>query len=200
MSQQSYRDRLRASTLMVAQRIVATEGLPALQARRVAQEAGCSVGTIYNLYDGLDELIISVNAATLEDLGKKLADEIAASAGADMSTRLTKLALAYLHFAVNSQAAWRSVFEHQLAKDKFVPDWYRERQAGLFAILESVLREVVSDDEQCAMAARALFSAVHGITAIALDQKLGEFEKSATEDQIRFVVGAAARGLRDANR
>ena len=98
-------------------------------------------------------------------------------------------------FALDSQPSWRAVFEHQLAKDRIVPEWYRERQAVLFAIVEEILTPVVSDRQECEMAARALFSAVHGIVSLALDQKLGEFDRAATEAQIRFIVTAAARGL-----
>ena len=114
MPERTYRERLRANTLLVAKRIVANEGLPALQARRVAVDAGCSVGTIYNLYDGLDDLIINVNAATLEDLGRDLMAERDRSLGSDLSAQLTALALAYLGFALDQQPSWRAVFEHQL--------------------------------------------------------------------------------------
>ena len=195
MAERTYRERLRTNTLLVARKIVSTEGLAALQARRVAQEAGCSVGTIYNLYDGLDDLVINVNAATLEDLGANLKAEMQQSIGVALSERLTGLALAYLGFALDSQPSWRAVFEHQLAKERSVPDWYRERQAGLFAIVEDILASAVSDTRERAMAARALFSAVHGIVSLALDQKLGDFDRAATESQIRFIVATAARGL-----
>ena len=195
MAERTYRERLRTNTLLVARKIVAGEGLIALQARRVAQEAGCSVGTIYNLYDGLDELIINVNSATLEDLGANLQAEAQHSTGAPLPERLTGLALAYLTFALDSQPSWRAVFEHQLAKERAIPEWYRERQAALFAIVEDMLTPAVSDEVQRAMAARALFSAVHGIVSLALDQKLGDFNRPATEAQIRFIVAAAARGL-----
>ena len=129
MPDRNYRNKLKANTLLVAKRIVENEGLSALQARRIAQEAGCSVGTIYNLYDGLDDLIIRVNAGTLQDLGAKLAAQ--QTTGENLAEDLTVLALAYLSFALDSQTSWRAVFEHQLSKDKTVPDWYRERQAEL---------------------------------------------------------------------
>ena len=195
MPERTYRERLRANTLLVAKRIVANEGLTALQARRVAVDAGCSVGTIYNLYDGLDDLIINVNAATLEELGQNLMAERDRSATADLPTQLTALALAYLGFALDQQPSWRAVFEHQLAKNRTVPDWYRERQGALFAIVESLLTRYVSDPKERSSIARALFSAVHGIVALALDQKLGDFDRHATESQIRFVVEAAALAL-----
>ncbi len=145
--------------------------------------------------DGLDDLVVNVNAATLEDLGANLRAEKERSGQATLSERLTGLALAYLGFALDSQTSWRAVFEHQLAKDRTIPDWYRERQAGLFGIVEEILAGAVPDIEKRKMAARALFSAVHGIVSLALDQKLGEFDRAATEAQVRFIVDAAARGL-----
>ena len=193
MPDRNYRNKLKANTLLVAKRIVANEGLGALQARRIAQESGCSVGTIYNLYDGLDDLIIRVNAGTLEDLGAKLAAQVTTSA--DLADNLSALALAYLSFALDCQTSWRAVFEHQLAKDKTVPDWYRERQAELFAIVEKKLAGAVVDERERKLAARALFAAVHGIVSIALDQKLGDFDYAATEAQVKFIVQSAAGGL-----
>lgn len=195
MGERTYRDRLKANTLMVARNIVTSEGLAALQARRIAQDAGCSVGTIYNLYDGLDDLIIRVNAATLDDLGNRLHEVGKELSDSGLEARLIGLALAYLAFAVDSQAAWRAVFEHQMVKDRTVPEWYREKQAGLFAIVEEILPTNVTGENGRQLAARALFSAVHGIVALALDQKLGHFDRAAAEAQIRFIVGAAARGL-----
>ena len=196
MPDRNYRNKLKANTLIVAKRIVENEGLSALQARRIAQEAGCSVGTIYNLYDGLDDLIIRVNSGTLEDLGAKLS-ELEQSATDSLAVNLTAMALAYLQFALDSQAAWRAVFEHQLAKDKVVPDWYREHQAALFSIVEKKLAHVVADDQQRKLAARALFAAVHGVVSIALDQKLGDFDYAATKAQVKFIVQSAAKGLAD---
>mgnify|MGYP000941590172 CR=1 FL=1 len=63
-----YRDRLRARMVDIAERILAGEGLSALQARRVTQEAECSIGTLYNIFEGLDGLIVAANERTLEAL------------------------------------------------------------------------------------------------------------------------------------
>ena len=153
MPERNYRERLKANTLLVARRIVTNEGLGALQARRIANDAGCSVGTIYNLYDGLDDLIINVNAATLEDLGGNLRAEKERSVQAPLRERLTGLAMSYLMFALESQTSWRAIFEHQLAKDRTIPDWYRERQAELFGIVEDLLKESIADAAERQMAA-----------------------------------------------
>ena len=87
------------------------------------------------------------------------------------------------------------MFEHQFAKPRVVPEWYLECQNNLFAIVEGILEPAVRDESERRLAARALFSAVHGIVSLALDQKLGGFDRASTEAQIRFIVSAAAKGL-----
>jgi len=191
-----YRERLKADTIAIARRILATEGLAALQARRIAKEAGCSVGTIYNLYANLDDLIVVANAGTLEDLGASLTNELSTMAERDFSDRLIAMGLAYLRFAIEQEQAWRAIFEHHIPQGESVPDWYRDRQAELFQIVERLLAAEIRDDAKRTKAARALFAAVHGIVALALDQKLGMFDREGTEAQIQFIVGSAAQGIR----
>ena len=190
-----YRTQMRASMLAIANRVMATEGLPGLQARRIAAEAGCAVGTLYNVFGGLDFLIIEANASTLEALGNRLQNAEATAADRSTQGRLTALALAYLGFAVDHNQAWRSLFDHHMTGDNEVPGWYRERQWRLFAMVEGILEPAIADARERSSNARALFSAVHGIVSIALDRKLGDLDLSDTARQIEFLIGAIARGI-----
>lgn len=196
MTQAPYRTKMRDSMVAIACRIVMEEGLPAVQARRISQEAGCAVGTLYNVFGSLDFLIIEANAVTLASLGDTLGNADTATARpSSLAERLLALALAYLRFANDNRQAWRAVFEHHMAPGTDVPAWYRERQGGLFALVEALLVGAIADKEERSSASRALFSAVHGIVAISLDQKLGEFNLTETERQVRFVVNSIADGL-----
>jgi AcrR family transcriptional regulator len=197
MTQASYRTKMRDSMIVIASRIVTEEGLPAVQARRISQEAGCAVGTLYNVFGGLDFLIIEANAVTLAALGETLAkaDGEAAAGPSSSADRLMALALAYLSFANGNSMAWRAVFEHHMTPGTDVPAWYRERQGGLFALIEAQLVKVIADPAERGSAARALFSAVHGIVAISLDHKLGDFDLTEAERQVRFIVKSVAGGL-----
>ncbi len=193
--QGSYRTKMRDHMLEIANRIISAEGLAAVQARRVAQEAGCAVGTLYNVFGGLDLLIIEANARTLDALRDKLARANEAASAAPMSDRLLGLALEYLEFASTHDKSWRAVFDHQMAPGAEVPSWYRERQGTLFALVETVLENTIADVALRASNARALFAAVHGIVVISLDSKLGNFDYGETQRQVRFVVGSVANGL-----
>jgi AcrR family transcriptional regulator len=195
MPKAPYRRQMRDSMIAIAARIVATEGLSAVQARRVAQEAGCAVGTLYNVFGGLDFLIIEANATTLDALRTALGEADTEAMAGPPGRRLLALALAYLHFANERSHAWRAVFEHHMLPGVDVPSWYRERQAALFGMVESILRDAVGGEAPLASSARALFAAVHGIVTIALDRKLGDFDLAETERQVKFVVTAIAAGL-----
>jgi AcrR family transcriptional regulator len=195
MTQAPYRTKMRDSMVTIASRIVAEEGLGALQARRISQEAGCAVGTLYNVFGGLDFLIIEANARTLDALGETLAAADRAAAKGETADRLLALALAYLDFATKHSKAWRAVFEHHMSPGSDVPDWYRVRQGGLFGLVETILQPVIADAPERSSAARALFSAVHGIVTIALDRKLAEFDYAEAARQVRFVVRSVAMGL-----
>ena len=59
------REQLRRLALDSARQITAEEGLRGLKARRVAREIGYTIGTIYNVFEDLDDLIVQMNAETL---------------------------------------------------------------------------------------------------------------------------------------
>jgi AcrR family transcriptional regulator len=191
----TYRDEMRAKMLAIAKRVVAEEGLPALQARRVADEAGCAVGTIYNVFKSLDNLVIEANSATLSDLGQSLITVAQRGAGTTAAERLLALGLAYLDFAVAQNTSWRAVFDHHMAPGVPVPEWYRDKQAQLFALVEQVLGEMIADPASRSRAARALFSAVHGVVMLSLAGTLGPADREEAEAQVRFIVKAVADGV-----
>ncbi len=58
---------LRRRALKVGRTVLDAEGLPGLTVRRIAAELGCAAGTIYNLFDDFDDLVLELNLATLRE-------------------------------------------------------------------------------------------------------------------------------------
>ncbi|MBU1210490.1 MAG: TetR/AcrR family transcriptional regulator [Alphaproteobacteria bacterium] len=192
----AFRDKLRDTVMGIGRRLVVDEGLASVQARRIATEAGCAVGSIYNVFHDLDALIIALNTVTLGELGSALKAAHDASKDAPTHERLLALAQAYFEFAGSNRQLWRAIFEHHLPEGAKAPPEYRDDQNRLFALVEDCLVDDIADAVERRSAARALFASVHGIVSLALDRKLGEFEPDETRKQIEFLVGCAARGLK----
>lgn len=188
------RTKLRERLLEVAGKAIATRGLHGLKARDLAAEAGCALGAIYTAFDDLDELILRVNVSTLERLGAALD---AALAGAPPSAALRALARAYLDFARREEPSWRALFEHRLAGGASAPDWYLKTRDRLFSRLETPLTEILPQRDAAAHAAlaRTLFSAVHGVVVLGLEQKLADISPEALDCQLDTLVRLIANGL-----
>jgi AcrR family transcriptional regulator len=190
------RDALRGVILKKAGRIVAEEGLAAVQARRIAAEGGCSVGTLYNIFGDRDGLILAINRETLTALGEPLEAARRSSAKAGLEARLLALAFAYTAFALENRNRWLAVFEFRLPDDRALPaDFEAERARLLDLLVESIGRDV-PDAEQRATAARALFGAAHGILHLAVNNRLSDFDREHLDRDICFIVKAAAAGMR----
>ncbi len=203
VSTEERRAGLRQVLLEAAERTIAAEGLKSLKARGLAAEANCAIGQIYNVWPDLDSLIIAVNARTLDDLDEVLtaaaAPETVAGATPAQEARAVLLAQAdaYLEFASRNAQRWRAMFEHRVTGARELPTWYREQQARLFSHVDRPLRVLLPGVAPADRAdiGRAIFSAVHGVVWLGLEQLLGPQSHDELRRQLRTVMGAIVDGL-----
>jgi AcrR family transcriptional regulator len=190
-----------------ASRLIEAQGLASVKARPLAEKAGCALGAIYTVFPDLDALILAVSARTLARLEAHL-DAIAVEVAAEASPReaarqrLVALALAYLDFAFAHRASWRALFEHRLPEGRPVPEWMVAEQARLFGKVEVLLGPLVPHMgvAQRAILARSLFSAVHGLVLLGLEEKLGVMPFAMLREEVERLVSAMARGLEEMDR
>ena len=192
------RRKLRDALIAAAERTIAAEGLRGMRARDLALKVVCAVGAIYNVFDDLDDLIFAVNALTLEQLEKTLT--VAGDKSdpqADAIRRLTHLALAYTDYAAAHTPRWRALFDHRLPAGREVPTWYMANLHRLFVYIEEPLRNLAPAmmPARRTLLARSMFSAVHGIVLIGLEEKLQSIPLPVLREQVTVMVEALARGL-----
>ena len=109
---------------------------------------------------------------------------------------MVRLALAYLEFAGAHTVRWRALFEHRMSKARPLPDWFVEQQHRLFAQVERPLAALLPELDRDAwrMLARTLFSAVHGIVVLGLEEKLVSLPLPDLRNQLAATVSAIAAG------
>jgi len=198
------RGRLREVLVAAAEDTIAKGGLGELRARDLAEKAGCAVGAIYNAVEDLDQLVLLVNVRTLTALERDLAaadgddDNVADTVDAAIA-QLVRLAHAYLAFATANGPRWRALFDHRMP-GREVPEWYRNEQHRLFRHVEKPLRVLQPDasPKRRALLARSLFSAVHGLVRLGLEEKLQAIPLTALREQVTFIITAVGRGMASA--
>ncbi|MGB0843329.1 MAG: TetR/AcrR family transcriptional regulator [Alphaproteobacteria bacterium] len=138
------RMKVRALLLDAAEKMLQTEGVAKLQARPLAKAANIAVGSVYNLFDDLDALIIEVNARTLVLVGTTVIGTVenANAQGLDAKATLFQLAEDYISFVENNRERWEATLRSNRATMKDAPVWYLQKQAVLFQLISIVLTDL----------------------------------------------------------
>jgi AcrR family transcriptional regulator len=188
------RDDLRVRLIDLAEAQIAAEGAASLKARELAAQAGCAVGAIYNVFDDMTALVMQVNVRTFARLGAMAVASLAGVQGDAPREQMVALGHAYLHFADANLHLWRALFDVSGAGEA-VPDWYRVALANLFAQIEGPIAALFPGLERRALdlMVRALFSSVHGIVLLGLNNRTPAAPLAEIEAMIAMVLREIGR-------
>jgi AcrR family transcriptional regulator len=190
------RAKFRKELILAAERSIGTGGLAGLKTRDLAREIGVANGAVYNLVEDMDELTLRVGSRTLARLDAALT--VAESDGpASPRETLVRIAVAYCDFAAENLELWRALFEHRMTPGKPVPEWAISEQMNLFRHIYRPLAELFPQQApaELGVTARSLFSAVHGMVLLGLEQKLIAVPVIELRKEIAVIVGAMIDGL-----
>jgi len=190
------RAKLREALIEAAERAIATKGLAGLKTRDLAEEIGIANGGVYNLVEDVDELILRVGSRTLARLDASLSLAEISGPSTPRET-LVRIAVAYCDFAAENLELWRALFEHRMQPGKAVPEWAISEQMDLFRHIHRPLAMLFPrrSTAQLGITARSLFSAVHGMVALGMEQKLIAVPLNALRTEIATLTRAMIDGL-----
>ncbi|MBY6242253.1 TetR/AcrR family transcriptional regulator [Methylosinus sp. Sm6] len=191
------RAELRERLLAAGRAAIEAGGLHSLKARDLAAAVGCAVGAIYTVFADLDDMILGIGAGTLAQLERALEPQQAPQqAREEPVEELSRLARGYLDFARAHERLWRALFEHRLG-GRAVPAWFLEDQNRLFTLIEAPLARLLPHEPAAARArlARTLFSAVHGVVSLGLEEKLAPTPAETLDAELDRLVRAVSAGL-----
>jgi len=174
-------------------RCVEDYGVAGVRARDVAAYAGCSPGLIYYAFPDLDALIIALNHETRNRLHQALGETL----GDDPRENLDRLAIGYLRFAHDNKQLWRALFEFRVRNGKSVPEDFRQDVMATFFRITDMLRAIFPRRKagDMELISRALFSAVHGIVVLGLDEHYVAIPVPQLETEIRRFLSIFIKGL-----
>ena len=192
------RDELKTLILNAAWTIIGTEGAAALTARRVASEIGYAAGTVYNLFESMEDLILTVNIKTLKMLRESLSSPECQNPSQTPVQNAKIMAALYMDFAQLHKPYWLLLFTHSLPESRFKDPAYQEIVEGLFIPLEQILAPIYPADakREIKVAARALWAAVHGITFLQETGKLLLLDQKTTPPEtVNYLIETFFAGL-----
>jgi len=189
------REELRIKLLDLAEAKIIEGGLEALKARDLARSAGCSVGAIYTVFGDLNDIVLGVNGRTFQRLGRDVAAAVQSKPDATPADQLVVMAMGYLDFAATNTRAWRTLFDLEMSTEMPVPKWYLAELGQLFSFISGPLRQIFTDKPEADidLMTRALFSSVHGMVLLGLEQRISAIPRGEMEKMIAFLLRTVAK-------
>jgi AcrR family transcriptional regulator len=186
---------LRELILEAAYAIIEVHGLAGLSAREIARRISYSPGTIYNMFDNLDDVVLRIEARVLDALDERLA-AVFQEPHPDRE-KVKKLAQAYLAFTHEKPKLWNLLFEHHLPAGTELPDWYQQKLEGLLTRVEQALAPLLphAPEVERKRIARVLWAGVHGITSLSTTDKLSIVTTEAAGRLVDDLVSTYLAGL-----
>jgi AcrR family transcriptional regulator len=139
---------------------MAEVGFARFSAREVAKRIGYSIGTLYNVFGTLDQLLIAINTRTFQ----LWAEEVRAALERSGPDRIRCLVEAYFGFARANRHSWTAIYDHHLPPDVVLSDEQNQRRGGLTQIIVDEVVAVLPSRAQAEAPrlARSLIAVVHG--------------------------------------
>ena len=185
--------RRRALILEISRGLIASKGLRSLKVRDIAEAADCSIGSVYNEFGDFDGVILTVNRETVQALTARLM----AVPKDDPVRQLHGLAATYLEFAAEHANLLRSLFEHRMEEDRPFPEDILIMVMDAFKLMHEPLVRLMPDrdPEDVALLSRMMFSAVHGIISLGLEERMVAVPPDRLRQQVAQFVDTYLKGL-----
>jgi AcrR family transcriptional regulator len=187
-------DELRSLILTAARQIIERDGLFGFSAREIARSVGYSPGTIYNIFDSLDELLLLLQAQILGDVVERLRS---VPCTGDHHAYMNALGGAYVRFAVENSRLWNLLVAHQVEKTTPIPPAIQEHLDAVAGIVGKALKPLMNgaSEHDITRAAQSLWTGVHGITAIAVTGQGANLTPATADEFVRVLTTTFTKGL-----
>ena len=193
------RAELKETLLQITIEKIEQSGVHSVRARDLAKDAGCAVGTIYNLVGDLDNLILLASARTLEEFQEfalKQTSE-AVEKGFSNIEILECMAAFYVDFAIAHKKRWQACFELNYAEGSDYHKTFTKGQSQLLGLIVKVLKDINPNVDQRELAAigRALWASVHGISMMAIGNPTKTLSRDLMLNQCNRIIHPVIQAL-----
>lgn len=158
-----------------------------LSLRKVANMIGYVPSTLVNVFGNYNLLLLHAIAQTLDELSDQANTVV--SKATNSKDALYELAYCYHDFAQQHPYRWQLIFQHNMNGDQ-LPEWQAERIDNMTGMLESLLAELAPSrsKQEVLQASRVLWSGVHGITLLSVDDKFFSSEPIDGKELINNLI------------
>jgi len=187
------KEEIRIDLIVKARELLTTKGIEFLTARKLADYSGYSVGTIYNQFKSMDNLIIWENCQTLDELYEKLQHT---ELGSDTYKNLNLLLDSFVDFVLNNKILWFTLYNFHFNKNNSRYErFYLKRIIKIVQLLETNLHKLFFDipTKERMVSTEVLFTTVFALSSLLTTEK--EFARLEKKYVVRILFSTYLAGM-----
>jgi AcrR family transcriptional regulator len=189
------KDEIREMAVSSGLELIKTSGFSGFSTRQIAKDIGYTVGTLYNVFDSYDDIVLRINTASLDEMRKFIEKKLNPKLKGMKAVK--QLAHLYIEFAHNNRNSWSALFEYVIPAELELPEYYSQGIENLFGIVESILVEFIDKKSDALKHAKVIWASIHGICILGLTQKLNVAGTDPMEVLADSMIENYLRGIND---
>ena len=165
------KEEIRVDLIIKARELLKNKGLEFLTARKLADYSGYSVGTIYNQFKSMDNLIMWENCQTLDELCEKLKK---VEFGSDAYRNLNRLLDKFVEFVLKNKSLWFALYNFHFVNTNVQYElFYLRRIIKIVQVLENNVHKlfVRVPDKERKVSTEVLFTTVFALSSLLTTEK-----------------------------
>lgn len=182
------REELQQLIIAATLELVRQKGADKVTARQIATAVGYTPGMLYSVFINLQDIFLHVNQLGLCELHSLCATALQKSSKPEDA--IEAMGLAYMRFAEERTHQFDLMFTRHIQHPDIAPPGLSNQIRTLFELVEAELRLLNEDatDDAVKLAARALWSGVHGTAALQLSDQLYLDSPNAAQEIVRILI------------
>lgn len=160
------KEEIRVDLIVKARELLKNKGLEFLTARKLADYSGYSVGTIYNQFKSMDNLVMWENCQTLDELRETLS---CVEMGSDAYKNLNHILDRFVGFVLENKSLWFALYNfHFVNTSPRYELFYLRRIIKIVQLLENNIHKLFSkvSDKERKVSTEVLFITVFALSSL----------------------------------
>lgn len=187
------KEEIRQMAIEAGFKLIKEAGFSNFSTRQIAKEIGYTVGTLYNVFESYDDIVLHLNAKTLEKMGVFIKKNL--NPKLKNVKAIKQLAKLYIEFAHKNHNNWSAIFEYNIPSKLDLPEFYNQKVEELFSIIEGILSEFISKKSEALKHAKVIWASIHGICVLSVRQKINVAGTASVEVLANSLIENYLRGL-----
>jgi AcrR family transcriptional regulator len=173
------------------------QGLDGLSTRAIAKAMGYTSGTLYLVFQNLDDLVLQLNRRTIDGMGQAVGGAV--DPDADPEANVRAMCKAYLKFGREHKPHWDLLFQRQWPAGFVYPAWYLAEMGKSLVPFEHEISRLLAgkgSQAQVTLAGRAIWCSMQGIHTLYASGRMERLGVANIEELIDFQVDLLIMGLK----